>query len=565
VLVLVGLFAWQAWRARAELLAARDSAQTLSSQVASGNLTAARGTVASLRRHTARAHDTTDGWLWDAASHVPWAGRNVSAVQIASATLDTVAQRALPVLMEVAGRAAAGELSPHHGRWPLERISRLAPDVTSAARAVHSPAHQLAQVDAAGLVGPLPALVGKLQAQVSSASSALDDVATAFRVLPAAAGGHGARNYLLLVQNNAEVRATGGMPGSWAVIRASDGRLRIMRQGSAGDLDRQPPATAPARVSAAEKALYGSDLGTQLRDVNFTPDFPRVAQMAAALVSQQTGVPLDGVFSIDPVALSFLLQGTGPVSMPVGPPLTAANAVSRLLNQVYFEFSAPDQDAYFQLAARRIFTAVSSGRGEPLDVVRALVRGVSERRLLAWSSRPDLARALSGTALAGALTADAPRAPQVGVFLNDATATKLEYYLRASSHVSATCHGNRQQLDVRTTLHSLVPAHRPLPLSVTGPGLFAPRRNMLLNVQLYSPVGGRLDSLRVNGRSQTIAGGTSGRRQVAIQLVNLRTGSTVVVQSTMTSGPGQTGDVLLSTTPGIQPAPDPVTVPSACG
>jgi hypothetical protein len=47
--------------------------------------------------------------------------------------------------------------------------------------------------------------------------------------------------------------------------------------------------------------------------------------------------------------------------------------------------------------------------------------------------------------------------------------------------------------------------------------------------------------------------------------VNLRTGSTVVVQSTMTSGPGQTGDVLLSTTPGIQPAPDPVTVPSACG
>ena len=37
-------------------------------------------------------------------------------------------------------------------------------------------------------------------------------------------GGDGPRNYLLVFQNNAEIRATGGLPGSWAEVHAEDGK-----------------------------------------------------------------------------------------------------------------------------------------------------------------------------------------------------------------------------------------------------------------------------------------------------------------------------------------------------
>ena len=39
------------------------------------------------------------------------------------------------------------------------------------------------------------------------------------------AGADGPRDYLLVFQNNAEIRATGGLPGSWARLHAEDGKL----------------------------------------------------------------------------------------------------------------------------------------------------------------------------------------------------------------------------------------------------------------------------------------------------------------------------------------------------
>jgi Protein of unknown function (DUF4012) len=51
--------------------------------------------------------------------------------------------------------------------------------------------------------------------------------ARAVRLLPPMLGANGPREYLLLVQNNAEQRATGGIPGSVALLRAVDGAVTV--------------------------------------------------------------------------------------------------------------------------------------------------------------------------------------------------------------------------------------------------------------------------------------------------------------------------------------------------
>ena len=70
-------------------------------------------------------------------------------------------------------------------------------------------------------------------------------------------GGDGTkRKYLLLIMNNAEVRSLSGMPGSFAVITAKDGRLKMGEQG--GILDVRPLAKPPpgAKLSKDEKLVF---------------------------------------------------------------------------------------------------------------------------------------------------------------------------------------------------------------------------------------------------------------------------------------------------------------------
>ena len=48
-------------------------------------------------------------------------------------------------------------------------------------------------------------------------------------------GSDGPRHYLLVVQNNAEIRSTGGLPGSFMILNAEDGKLSLGTQRAVDD------------------------------------------------------------------------------------------------------------------------------------------------------------------------------------------------------------------------------------------------------------------------------------------------------------------------------------------
>ena len=64
--------------------------------------------------------------------------------------------------------------------------------------------------------------------------------------MPALLGGSGPRDYLLVFQNNAELRATGGLPGVMSLIHAENGRVDITRQASAGAMGELDEPVLPA-------------------------------------------------------------------------------------------------------------------------------------------------------------------------------------------------------------------------------------------------------------------------------------------------------------------------------
>ena len=153
-------------------------------------------------------------------------------------------------------------------------------------------------------------------------------------LLPPMLGASGPRTYLLLFQNPAELRATGGMPGAYVVIRADRGKIDITDQGTAaGDLGAFDKPVL--ELAESDQLLYGERLGIYPADVNLTPDFPTAGALVREMYRRRTGRLVDGVLATDPIALSYLLAMLGTVPVRGGTDLTAANAVSVLLSKAY--------------------------------------------------------------------------------------------------------------------------------------------------------------------------------------------------------------------------------------
>ena len=127
----------------------------------------------------------------------------------------------------------------------------------------------------AGFMGPVQSFYDDYDQTVADLSRALESARTAVDLAPAMLGGDGPRDYLMIFQNNAEIRATAGLPGSWAQVHVDDGRLELRRQGSAQSF--------PAGAEVAPLTRGGDGLRPELaryfQDPNFTPDFPRAAEV----------------------------------------------------------------------------------------------------------------------------------------------------------------------------------------------------------------------------------------------------------------------------------------------
>ncbi len=368
-------------------------------------------------------------------------------------------------------------------------------------------------------------------------------------------GADGPRDYLLLFQNNAEIRATGGMPGSWARIHAEDGRIDMVEQGTAGDFPTADEPVVP--LTDAEVAVYGEEYGQFFQDPGFAPDFPRAAELWNAHWERRfPGTDLDGVLALDPVGMSYLLTGTGPVKVE-GRVLTSENVVEELLSRPYLELDSAAQDAFFEASARAIFEAATGDLASPVNFLEGFQRAASEGRfLVAPFDRTD-ARRLDDSRVLGGLTGDDGKTPHVDIGVNDATTSKMSYYLRYRATVeSVSCEAGRQQLSGRMTLgQTISPSEAAkLPASVTGPGdeVTEPGAQTVL-VRIYAPYGGSIDDLMIDGRRVTPSENDIqlDGRQVITVVAQISTRDDVVATWTMESGEGQTADGRVGVTPGV--------------
>jgi hypothetical protein len=552
--------------ARNALLDASDQARTLQGQISDGKAEAATVTLTSLQASTGDARTHTDGPLWAALTATPFVGKSVDATRVVSSSLDDIAQRAIPPVVEVSSSLDANVFRPKNGRFDLAALQALAPSVTEASVVLAENEAVISAIDADDLVGSVRRPIIDLQGKVADAEFAASSAARGMQLAPSMLGAEGKRKYLLLFQNNAEVRSTGGLPGAWTILRANRGKITFGRQGSGTDIRRF--ARPVVDLTEEELDVYGELMATDFRDTNFTPEFSRTAEIARAMVRKELDVDVDGVFSVDPVALRYLLKATGPIKASRDTVLTNKNAVDILLNQVYARFRDPlAQDTFFADSARRIFDAVIAGKGDARTTLRQLVKASDEHRILMWSADAEEQASLGETRVAGVFRGVGSPQPQVGVYLNDSTESKMQYYLDARSTARAvSCDSEgAQSIRLTTTFRSTAPADASaLPKYITGFGNREARGNMLLDTRFFGPAGGRFTSFTVNDERRTLSGREFKGRPVNIGAFRIKPGQSVRVVATMVTQRGDDGDAVLNVTPGAHPTKNGIRIASAC-
>ncbi|NTW27520.1 MAG: DUF4012 domain-containing protein [Candidatus Moranbacteria bacterium] len=185
------------------------------------------------------------------------------------------------------------------------------------------------------------------------------------------------KTFMVLFQNNMEIRPGGGFIGAFGIVKIKDGKVLSMETHDLSNFDARIPDTVPTPYPMQETLKVKS---WKLRDSNFSPDFATNAKKAEEFYRMGDGQEqFDGVIGITSNVLTSILKITGPISIE-GYPGTydSENAVLALEYQVEKAFDEQGID-----------------RGERKSIMSDLAKEIEKRVFdFSVSQKIDLAQVL---------------------------------------------------------------------------------------------------------------------------------------------------------------------------
>lgn len=523
-----------------------------------------------IAQDTGAARGLTSDIIWRAAETLPWLGPQLAAVSRVSAGVDDAVVTGVRPLAEVASAVTADAFRPQDGALDLAVFVEMSGAAESGATGMANAAESIDEIELEPLLRPLRDPIVQVQDLLADARDATDALARATALMPAMLGADGPRDYLLLFQNNAEWRSLGGIPGAVSVIHTENGAISLTAQGTAASLGTYAESVLP--LGDDIEAVYSQRPGRWMQNVTQVADFTVAGPLAREMWARESGQQVDGVIALDPVALSYLLVATGPVTLPTGDVLTSENAVSLLLSEVYERYEVPaEQDVFFASAASAVFTALAGGQADPAALIAGLAQAGDENRLLVWSAHPEDQALLADTTIAGGLPITDAEASRFGVFLNDGTGSKMDYFMTADVTVgwqsctvsAAGTASGEATLDVTLTNNAPADAAS-LPDYVTGGGSFGiPEGSAKTVTYLYLPEGFELANSS-NSTDSGFGGGFHDGRQVLTFTSTLAPGESASATLVASTSEPASRTVAAKVTPTLHPSPAETTT-AICG
>ncbi|MDD5605860.1 MAG: DUF4012 domain-containing protein [Patescibacteria group bacterium] len=281
----------------------------------------------------------------------------------------------------------------------------------------------LAKIDRAHtlLVNVNPTIVGtayasalnEAQTKTARLQELVSILGTLAKELPDALGFKNPRHYLILNQNNNELRATGGFLGSFVWMEIYQGKIQDIKVDITQRVDGQLGHAGDAIMPAPLRAVT-TQFGT--RDSNWYLDFPTSAQSFQKLYEQGGGGTADGIIAINPTIIEDILKVFGPIYIASKDlEITADNFVETTQQQVELIDNQQEnpKEVLTELAPILMERLMSANQGQLQQTYTALLDRIASKDVLLYFNNLRLQQVAHQLNAAGTVAVDG-----VGDFLS---------------------------------------------------------------------------------------------------------------------------------------------------
>lgn len=489
----------------------------------------------------------TSSPLWAAASFIPVYGSDINAARTMIDALSDVSSNALVPMADNLSQATPGKLF-QDGMINVSALQAVADSLSSSSKVFKS-ANEKIQGIGDTHISQVTELVDKAKDGFATLNGAVDAAEKVAPVLPQMLGANGqTRHYLVLAMSNVEIRACGGFPGSRGVMSVTDGKLEL---GDFVKVDMMKEPLSPLPITDEEANLFTTGwgltgfntLGYTMGDVTMTPDYPRAAQLASDMQEAIVGDDIDGVFAVDPVFLQYMLGVVGGTQLPDGTVVDGSNAAKVLLHDIYWNYPVEEQDAIFAAVAGSAFNKIVDelGSSDITKIAAAIEKGASEGRILMYSRNDDEEKAAKALGISGALQTDTSEAPILGVYVNNYSYSKMDWFLDKRVTIDSSVENADGSTTYRVTTslkNTMTPQEK-----AEMPGYFQGHNGIsqdiddeVLRLYLYAPAGGSISDIKTSGSgSIEMNEATHDGLKVAWGGVHMLLGQDIKVEYTVTT------------------------------
>ncbi len=247
---------------------------------------------------------------------------------------------------------------------------------------------------------------------------------------------NGRKKYLVLLQNNAELRPSGGFLGSFAVLTLENGRMLDYQIKDIYAADGQ----LRGKITPPDEILHF--LGQPswfMRDSNWSPDFALSAKRAAWFLEKETGEKVDGVIGIDLFFVQKLLAAVGPVKLDdYNETVSAADFFNRTEYHAEINFfpGSTQKKDYLSSVAQALWVKLSGNREKNFQLLaQAAYEALAEKHLQIYLQNPRAEEILAQNNWTGKLVFPEGADNGLGIVEANLGANKANYFVKRKINI----------------------------------------------------------------------------------------------------------------------------------
>lgn len=333
-----------------------------------------------------------------------------------------------------------------------------------------------------------------LAENLSAYASLVEKAKVASYLLPEVTAVGDKKVYLILFQNNMELRPTGGFIGSYARVEFENGKINTIKVDDIYNLDGnlKDHVEPPPEIK--------EDLGQNnwfLRDSNFEPDFPTSARQAEFFYNKEAGERVHGVIAMDLTAAGELIDALGGLNLPdYNETVTQDNLFENAIKHSEIDFF-PGSSAkrnYLTSLQTSLFNKIffTSNQNWP-EVIAAFSSALEEKHILIYISNPQVFSYIASQNWVGIL----PREPDetlgetndlLALVEANLGANKSNYYLERDLKLN-TVIGKDSEI-----FHNLEITYKN-----NSPSSAFPAGTYKNRLRIYLPAGTKINRATING------------------------------------------------------------------